>query len=367
MKVLTSSYYHEFACLGGSCPVTCCFGWGIPLDREACDVYARTKGLWGMRLRMRVTGSKLKAFRLSMGKCPFHNGRRLCSIQLSLGVDHMPRVCREYPRQLMNLGPFGIRLLDTGCPEAARLLLHAEKPFALIPEEEGDFPECHVTNEDKGFPEALAAALRALLDMLEEEEKTPAGLNRFAELLYAFAGEAHASSVGGGGLPDPRRIDPVRSLPLFPFSIMLYNAMLSTPLFEERLSLLSPALYRPLRYYYRLFDRQTEIEGQKRLAEMAEKYFAEAPERMEKYLRLTGHFLMLDWFDLVEDYSFHSHLLQAVIHANLILLLDLLILEKEGELSEERQTAVLAAYTRRAHHNEDVAKALYRCLMDRYG
>ena len=148
---------------------------------------------------------------------------------------------------------------------------------------------------------------------------------------------------------------------------MLFNELYSTSLFEERLSFLAPKLYRPLKRYYKVFDRLTEIRGQELLDRWVTGYFEEDPERIRKYYRIAGYFLQLDFYDIYEDYSFFSHIVQAVLHANMVLMLDLTVYNAEGELPLKRQCEILAAYTRRAHHNDDVAKELYRKIMDRYG
>ncbi len=367
MKFLTSSYFHKFKCLGTACPVNCCFGWSIPLDDEICAVYADLKGLWGFRIRAKVQGNKLKSFRSRWGRCPFHTSRRLCGLQLALGEGYMPRVCRDYPRQFINPGHFAIRLLDTGCPESARLLLTEEDPLRMVFEEDEKDLQRYGNNEDEDYLNALKSTLDGLIALLMEEERTPEGLQRFCRRLFSYADKAHAAVMKGDPLPSPLDTGLKEDIPLFPFSIMVFNELLSTELYEESLSYFSPVLYRVLKYYYRLFDRKTELEGQAVLDEWIQSFLPGHPERAEKYFRLIGHFLELDFFDLYEDYSFHAHLMQAVIHANLVLLLDLLILHREKDLPLDRQTELLAAYTRRAHHNDDVARQLYRCLMDRYG
>ena len=365
MIVKTVSWYHDFHCIQGECPVTCCFGWGIPLDDEICETYHNMKGLKGFLIRSRIRGGKLKSFRLSLGKCPFQDRESLCGLQRKLGEEYMPRVCREYPRQCINLGGFAVRTLDAGCPEAARLLLTAEDPLGFTDSEEEIESRRYGNNEEPEFLASLEKLLPRLLSLLREDSGIR-GLNHSFNSLLQYAEKAQEACIRGEKLPEASFCEEDR-FPLFPFSIMLFNELYSTSLFEERLSILAPKLYRPLKRYYRVFDRLTEIQGQELLDSWVSCYFGEDPGRLRKYSMIAGYFLQLDFYDIYEDYSFFTHIIQAVLHANMILMLDLTVYNAEGELPLRRQCELLAAYTRRAHHNDEVAKELFRRIMDRYG
>lgn len=128
MKVTAPAHYALFHCLAGACPDTCCVGWEVVVDEESARRYRGVGGALGERLRdaLETTDGEYN-FHLSDGRCPFLNGENLCDIQSALGEGALCRTCRRFPRFEHDYGAVCERGLSLSCPEAARLIVDAER------------------------------------------------------------------------------------------------------------------------------------------------------------------------------------------------------------------------------------------------
>ena len=55
--------------------------------------------------------------------CPLMELNGLCSIQKRLGADLMPEICRRFPRDIRNYGPFAEMHLDPACTRVSEMIL----------------------------------------------------------------------------------------------------------------------------------------------------------------------------------------------------------------------------------------------------
>jgi len=132
IQTLSAAYLQSFTCTGSQCEDTCCFGWGVNIDKRTFAKYKLIKDKkWKGRLARHIKRSKYEttysAYAVMKmdegGYCPFLNQQKLCSIQLELGTSYLSKTCAGYPR-LLN------RVMDRfewsgslSCPEIARLAL----------------------------------------------------------------------------------------------------------------------------------------------------------------------------------------------------------------------------------------------------
>lgn len=146
MLVRTADYYHEFRCLAGACPHSCCEKWEVVLDEESVARYSGVEGALGEKLRaaMTVDEDGDTCFALHGGRCPFLDEENLCEIHRCMGEEATSITCREHPRFTEDYGAFCEITLSASCPEANRLLLGSDAPLTFLetvteaPEEEGD-------------------------------------------------------------------------------------------------------------------------------------------------------------------------------------------------------------------------------------
>lgn len=133
MVVTVPDYFHDFHCLAGSCPDTCCGQWEIVVDEAAKARYLSVEGELGRRIRAALTtrdGEDVMV--LENGKCPLLTEDGLCEIVLQKGEDFLSETCHTHPRFTEIYGNLQETMLSISCPEAARLLLTREKPLSFV-------------------------------------------------------------------------------------------------------------------------------------------------------------------------------------------------------------------------------------------
>ena len=133
MVITVPDYFHDFHCLAGSCPDTCCGQWEIVVDAAAKARYLSVEGDLGRRIRAALTtrdGEDVMV--LENGKCPLLTGDGLCEIVLQKGEDFLSETCHTHPRFTEIYGNLQETMLSISCPEAARLLLTREKPLSFL-------------------------------------------------------------------------------------------------------------------------------------------------------------------------------------------------------------------------------------------
>lgn len=128
MRIRKPEYFDDFSCLMGECPDTCCRDWEIVLDEPARTYYESVPGVFGEELRAAIAKGNGECFALDHELCPFLNEAGLCRIQLTCGEEHLTHNCASFPRFAEEYGALREWTLAISCPEAARLILTAEKP-----------------------------------------------------------------------------------------------------------------------------------------------------------------------------------------------------------------------------------------------
>ncbi len=131
MKHFYPDYYKNFKCVAAECPDSCCKDWDVVVDDDSQAFYETVKGDFGKKLKnlTAVDGDGDRIFVSQNGKCPFWNSQKLCDIFTNLGEEHLCATCRSFPRISQDYTLFCEHMLSFACPEAARLMLEADKNF----------------------------------------------------------------------------------------------------------------------------------------------------------------------------------------------------------------------------------------------
>ena len=185
MEIRYPDYYKSFACLGGTCPDSCCHEWEVDVDPFAAEYYRQLPGELGDRLREVLkdgedgwASMELTADR----RCPMWRDDGLCRIQAELGHDALCGTCQKFPRLTHDYGDFTELGLELSCPEAARIIL--DNPCAQWITEE-------VTGgEDPAYdPDNMTVLLRSrdVAVRLALDDTIPVEQNLASVLLYAYA------------------------------------------------------------------------------------------------------------------------------------------------------------------------------------
>lgn len=108
MLIRVPDYYHNFKCLAGACPHSCCEKWEVVIDEEHVCAYQRVSGALGDKLRaaMQTDEDGNICFPLNGGRCPFLDEENLCEIHRQLGEEATSVTCQEHPRFTEDYGVF---------------------------------------------------------------------------------------------------------------------------------------------------------------------------------------------------------------------------------------------------------------------
>ncbi len=119
--------YHEFICIGGDCPITCCKGWEVSVDSET---YHKWKKEFRKEDQVKHTIWKKKSsgnleYKINMGQgkcCPYFNEAGLCRIVIRDGEEYLPNICRQFPRVINEYEGRKEYTLSCACPEVVDIL-----------------------------------------------------------------------------------------------------------------------------------------------------------------------------------------------------------------------------------------------------
>ena len=135
------NYYHDFRCLAGSCPRSCCIGWEVEVDDDTAAAYEKVSGALGNELRAHLTTDAEGSLCFPLDGLRFLDSDGLCRIHRELGQEYTSLTCREHPRFTEDFGALQETSLSASCPEAARLLLADYQPLTFVEEVCADTPE----------------------------------------------------------------------------------------------------------------------------------------------------------------------------------------------------------------------------------
>ncbi len=129
-KVLEMSWYSDFICVGGECPLTCCTTWWkIELLDEEIERYEKMEHPYADEIIQAIDkeGNRFKGN--SCRKCKLLTEDGWCSIVRKCGEEYLSLTCALYPRQIKDYGDIVERTLDITCPESASFLFKKEPVF----------------------------------------------------------------------------------------------------------------------------------------------------------------------------------------------------------------------------------------------
>ncbi|ELW9442195.1 flagellin lysine-N-methylase [Pluralibacter gergoviae] len=137
-KEIAPRFVNEFSCTGTDCPMTCCQGWNIYIDKKthlsyvnaSNDVIAASAKEHLLLTRKGKNHYSVVKFN-DQGLCPFVDEQQLCSIQREMGAKALSKTCSVYPRikkEYLNATRHSMTL---SCPEVVRLVLFDPQSMLL--------------------------------------------------------------------------------------------------------------------------------------------------------------------------------------------------------------------------------------------
>ena len=128
-------YLHDFNCLAGACPDTCCRQqWEIVVDAETKKKYEALEGVLGetVRAAMYVDDEGDTCIGQVNGQCPLLTKDGLCALVCEHGPGLLSVTCDNHPRFSEIYGGLEETMLSLSCPAAADLLLEREKTLFFV-------------------------------------------------------------------------------------------------------------------------------------------------------------------------------------------------------------------------------------------
>lgn len=190
MKVLKPEYFHQFHCIAGACPDSCCKEWAVDVDDTAAAFYRSLTGPLGERLRQVLKDTEGgTVMTIEDGRCPMWREDGLCRIQAELGHAALCQVCQDFPRLQHDYGNFVEYGLELSCPEAARLILTQSHEMLVEEVPGGDAPEY-----DEETMTILLDSRKAVMAFLDS---TSLPANQALAVLLLYAHEVQGWIDGG--------------------------------------------------------------------------------------------------------------------------------------------------------------------------
>lgn len=374
------SFFRKFHCTIKDCPNTCCKGWRVIFDEETYQRYLAESGKNGIRLRSSIKKMNGEVyFRASLKRCTFYEKTGTCNLQRTLGTDYMPLVCRQYPRFYQHYGPFAEEALFLSCPEAARLFLGHLDELVYVKSDRKITYERWGTNEDTAYLRWLCELREAMIAALWDGTKSRAEI---FEKLVAVMKEVQALCIAGADLPPAKELlqaghhrelvtvqnrsegnrEGTEQLRGLHISAHVTDQMITNGFYQSRLKRVSPKLYALCRYYFKVFDKLTAEQADKRADALRKKLHEDHPQ-LEHVLRgYIVYYLQMVFLEVYEDYSFLKKLAGAIMHVHMLELFLALHYEKTKSLTSEELALFISVYERRGRHNEDVSEGMYEKL-----
>ncbi|MBR1862037.1 MAG: flagellin lysine-N-methylase [Lachnospiraceae bacterium] len=191
MEPLVISFFYDFNCIADKCSDNCCRSWNLTVDDETLKKYMEEPGREGKALRKSIkrTSSGEYCMRAPFGKCVYQEKDGLCRLQKENRTEHLPKVCRLFPRYTVSYGGVETGVIDLACRPAAELFLKQEGRLKFIPAREKldiywDIPEA-----DGKFAGHLLRDLELVLDRIWAAEDYRAFRNAQKDCFIHIYGE----------------------------------------------------------------------------------------------------------------------------------------------------------------------------------
>jgi lysine-N-methylase len=212
-------FYKEFNCIGSDCPLTCCKGWTISLDKKTFYDY-KSEDLFknhitkGVSSGSRTAGNFGTINRKKTGECELLEDNGLCKVQALKGPEALSKTCATFPRTILSFPDRSTHQgISLGCPEAARLCISNENAIEL---------NLEVTQKNQ---------LPVNLHIQTANKINPSRANLFKEAIKFLTGsndDLWARLVALGATI--KQLDDTRSLNRADFSSLLQSSLTATML-----------------------------------------------------------------------------------------------------------------------------------------
>lgn len=366
------SFLKDFKCAASECPKTCCRGWQILLDRDAIKAVEKKPKEERTRYLKNIAkkGTDTPRIRKRLGRCPYFTVDARCELQEKGEEDVMPRVCREYPRRILDFGSFQEITMELACPVAAGLFLDQCQEISMEPWR-GPHRESlwHMGNEDAEFLEFLRQLRQKTIAVIRDAESFDTALMQRIYRQYCRIHDAlmrdHREEAWDcleqmDGMMEGKTCDVV-SAAVF-FSMETVDKVIAHQLDHGSLGLPNDELKRRIRRYYRYFNGKTGKEAERIFCKIWEEMEQKMPGTKERYRAYYIYYLYEMLLSAYEDYHLLKVILLGNMYLELYMVMDgvtwLMCRDKGIPYTKELRAETLASLERRMRHDPNVTKGI---------
>lgn len=352
--------YKNFKCLADKCPDTCCFGWTILVDDETDAHYSEEPGKFGRTLRRNVHRMNERCIKKKInGRCPYEEKSGLCGLQLMGRTDCMPRVCREYPRRILDFGYRSEITLEMACPEVARLILENPRRLSFVEVDEGHDSLWTLENDDKSFLDGLMYTRERVLDIVWDEERSFSDCMR---AVYDYSYRIHEILIKGSsdGMTEVEseinktefETDVVSKYFLYRFGTL--DKLLVYNIADPRLSYAISRLHQRIKHYHKRFDDLNEIEALRLCEDTLDEMIESGIVNKNKYRAYLSFTIQQLYMTAYEDYYVLRPIILSLAYVQILMIVDVCTYLDGDDMSLLNQCLEMGSLERRMRHNEAV-------------
>ncbi len=315
MLTVKPNYYHNFKCLMGECPSSCCIMWQVVVDDKSLDYYNSLNTPYGEYIRSKITDIQGEpCFKVENGRCAFLNENNLCNMYMNIGQENGAETCRTFP-DFKFVGQ-DIQLLgkSASCPFVARKILEEE-------------PELHLQGECEN---PLEKEVLDLWFLIRNELKAKTEQGSFDILSYVK--DYQESICGSFGIEEP-------FVPLDYKGIEDFLGTLSSlsVLTEEWAEILDE-----------LQSFQWSVEENMKFSD-----FVAMENREKSFDNILLYFIYRYMMDYISQGNLVLPVKFALISTRIIYSICLVAYCKTGELTLEQQARYFYLYSKEVEHNNE--------------
>lgn len=139
MKIRKPTFYDEFICIGGDCPLTCCGGWYITVDKKGYKSYRKMGGIISKFAKKYILYDKEENIYYVKSDpvtklCPMCNEEQLYNIIKEKGEDALSGLCKEFPRIVFQTCVGEEKYLSCACPQVVEMLYNLDHKILFVSE-----------------------------------------------------------------------------------------------------------------------------------------------------------------------------------------------------------------------------------------
>lgn len=252
-KFLVPNYYTSFKCKGKKCRKCCCGGWGITLNKKEyfkilnvdCSKELKDKICAYVSILKDATDERYAKINLNYyGECPLRLENGYCGLQVEVGEEEIPSICRYYPRS-PRVFPQNIALISSSCEWLIEELIKNDEPMS--------YQEMNLSfNFDKNkdqiiYPANYKEVIKSSIDFISDRKCS------FEQRIFNLANYLHVDLSSFSVIYLKEIINVISSVYIKNHSIGEYTSNIS---FDEKITFLE--IYNALLSFFPSLDTHLE-------------------------------------------------------------------------------------------------------------